>query len=516
MRKGWILFIVALAIRLVGLTLRPMHHDEGVNGFFTDQVIANGFYYYDPSNYHGPLYFYILAIFQMLFGRSVWVLRLPTVLAGSVLAISPLFFQRWFSKRAMTWASVGIILSAACAYYSRYAIHETFFSLATVFFLYCWFRFHDASTEKGAEKKAEKGVENDAEQGANHEIEKWGTWLGVSFALLVSLKENFVFLGLPVMAAELWFYKFDGLKKLTKNIKWFFAGFIPIWVMLFSGLGRDWAGLKRFFMAFLVWTKTGTSHGGYSKVFLYFFELLFNYEAWGVLGFLVAIWFLFKRLNQFMPKKIKKDTPIFPLRQIQFLSVTSLGMLALYSFMPYKTPWCILAFLPIFSILAGIWVDLKSKYDVTKWLACGVLFYSAWHLAIPCYFNYDDDSEMYVYAQTYKEFMGPVNQLLDYAKTHPDVKDKLNISIVTDSNVSWPLPWYLSGFKRIGYYTPSGYPPNSDPDLLMIQSNVVDQVHFVRQPVYRIRVRFRPWTSDFEFIWFSSGPVAETNGQKTP
>jgi predicted membrane-bound mannosyltransferase len=79
--EGAILLLAAL-LRLWGLDIKPAHFDEGINGWFVDQMRANGFYRYDPENYHGPLYFYVLFVFLTLGGRNLWALRLPTVIAS--------------------------------------------------------------------------------------------------------------------------------------------------------------------------------------------------------------------------------------------------------------------------------------------------------------------------------------------------------------------------------------------------------------------------------------------------
>jgi len=50
----------------------------GINGWFVDQMVKSGFYRYDPTNYHGPLHFYVLFLSQTLFGRNLWALRMPT------------------------------------------------------------------------------------------------------------------------------------------------------------------------------------------------------------------------------------------------------------------------------------------------------------------------------------------------------------------------------------------------------------------------------------------------------
>jgi len=64
------------------LGIKPPHFDEGINGWFVDQMMKNGFYKYDPTNYHGPLHFYVSAALATLFGRNVWALRLPVVLVS--------------------------------------------------------------------------------------------------------------------------------------------------------------------------------------------------------------------------------------------------------------------------------------------------------------------------------------------------------------------------------------------------------------------------------------------------
>ena len=53
---------LAAGLRLYWLAGRPPHFDEGVNGWFTDQMQKIGYYKYDPTNYHGPLHFYVLFV----------------------------------------------------------------------------------------------------------------------------------------------------------------------------------------------------------------------------------------------------------------------------------------------------------------------------------------------------------------------------------------------------------------------------------------------------------------------
>ncbi len=126
-RVGIVLF--AAGLRFYDLEGRPPHFDEGVNGWFTDQMQHLGCYQYDPTNYHGPLHFYVLFLFKVLFGRHLWALRLPVVLVG-IVTVDWLFrFERFLGRRASAWAALGMALSPGLLYYQRDAIHETWLVL---------------------------------------------------------------------------------------------------------------------------------------------------------------------------------------------------------------------------------------------------------------------------------------------------------------------------------------------------------------------------------------------------
>src|SRR4030095_15721590 len=128
-KHGWIdllILLIAAVLRLWALDLKPAHFDEGVNGYLVDQITKNGVYHYDPTNFHGPLHFYILFAMQTLFGRGLWVLRLPLALAGVACVGLLLFgFRRHFSATACRFAALAMAVSPGFVFYARYAIHET-------------------------------------------------------------------------------------------------------------------------------------------------------------------------------------------------------------------------------------------------------------------------------------------------------------------------------------------------------------------------------------------------------
>ena len=53
-RDGWwwsslAILLAAALLRLVFLTQKPLHHDEGVNGLFLVNLFRTGYYHYDPA-----------------------------------------------------------------------------------------------------------------------------------------------------------------------------------------------------------------------------------------------------------------------------------------------------------------------------------------------------------------------------------------------------------------------------------------------------------------------------------
>src|SRR5262249_11409150 len=136
--SGWMpWFIIALAalLRFFLLNIKPPHFDEGINGWFVDQMVKNGFYRYDPTNYHGPLHFYVLFLSQTLLGRNLWALRLPVVLVSSACVWLTLKFEPFVGRNLSRVAALAMAISPAFVFYGRYSIHEVWSLLFSMVFI---------------------------------------------------------------------------------------------------------------------------------------------------------------------------------------------------------------------------------------------------------------------------------------------------------------------------------------------------------------------------------------------
>jgi uncharacterized protein (TIGR03663 family) len=125
----------AVLLRFVSLTLKPLHHDEGVNGWFLTNLYREGQYRYDPANYHGPTLYYISLAFAKIFGLQTYSIRASVAVWGVLVVILAFFLRRYIGKIGSLFAALFLALSPGMVYISRYFIHEMFFvflSLAIV------------------------------------------------------------------------------------------------------------------------------------------------------------------------------------------------------------------------------------------------------------------------------------------------------------------------------------------------------------------------------------------------
>src|SRR5207248_9592062 len=118
------------------LGIRPTHCGEGINGWFVDQMVKDGFYRYEPTNYHGPLHFYILFLSQILFGRSLYALRLPVVLASIGSVWLALKNDRLIPQPVARLAALAMALSPGFIFYGRYSIHEAWLLIFSMMFIF--------------------------------------------------------------------------------------------------------------------------------------------------------------------------------------------------------------------------------------------------------------------------------------------------------------------------------------------------------------------------------------------
>ena len=124
-----ILIVIAAALlRFSGLTDKPLHSDEAVQGYKTGLLLESGEYRYDPSAHHGPTLYYLdLPIARLrgettLAGLSEYSLRLLPALAGLVAVVLVLRLGSHLGRANALLGAAFLALSPLQTYFSRHYI----------------------------------------------------------------------------------------------------------------------------------------------------------------------------------------------------------------------------------------------------------------------------------------------------------------------------------------------------------------------------------------------------------
>ena len=494
--SSWLILLLALALRLWALDVKPPHFDEGINGWFADQVRERGFYAYDPTNYHGPLYFYLLFVVQTLFGRSLWVLRMPSVIASVATVWLALRFDRFLGKSAARWGASILAVSPAMIFYGRYAIHESWVVASLMIVMLGLFGLWSCGERRSL----------------------FITVIGITLLLL--LKETAVIhLVAFVLAAGclyLWQkiipstsqrgqfrysdilgsdstlyevapkYRYNGTDPFAAKQLWswrdFFWSLLIAFAVLFffySGGLLNVSGFYNLFRTLPAWIHTGTGSGGHVKeeyqwwwLNYYWLALMVRYEIPSLLGMGFALWSLWRGSAV-----------------ARYLAIYALGVFVAYSIIPYKTPWCLISILWPFALLFGIFISqLPWKKSAT--LAGALLLAFSLCLALRLnYWHYADFEEPYVYVQTSPEISRLTEPMLTLACRDPR-NYQLTGQILLESY--YPLPWIWGDFTSISYFGKERAPKNYDGAVIVIEVSRCKQVEErLREPYYREEFELR-------------------------
>lgn len=417
----WVgLLLLAILSRFLLLTNKPIHFDEGINGWFVMQMNKLGFYKYDPNNYHGPLYFYILQLFESLWGRSLEVLRsVPAVF--SVLSVMIFSYGVLRSHFVNITLAVLVLISPAFIFFGRSGIHEmpfVFFQIVFALGLLRWLQQQDSKA---------LGL---------FLIGLWG---------MVALKETFVVtlfawvVGLVALGPRTLCELF-GMSRLkqawTRSVTVLFLVLLLLFVQLFTGFFKNPSGLLDFFKAILPWLKTGVHGQGHEKSFWYWIQVLYTAEPLALLGVMCAFWGAFSRH-----------------RALRVVSVFSLVQLLVYSLIPYKTVWCVLSLVWGFYFVLALTAE-QIFVDRSRWrwpmaaLGAVLALIGFRSTFISVYQVPMDLTHPYVYVNSSYELVELADRITGTLKNHPELGKE---TVQFGMKEQWPWPWLLRDFKGAAY-----------------------------------------------------------------
>jgi len=452
----WLILALAAFLRFLLLGIKPPHFDEGINGWFVDQVMKNGFYRYDPTNYHGPLHFYVLLLFESLFGRNVWALRLPVVLVSIACVWLAMKFEPLVGRNVSRIAALAMAVSPGFVFYGRYAIHEV------------WLQFFSMMFILGLLGLWRRGTLTYL----------WYGGMGLTGMILT--KETYAIhlacalLAIPTLAVSYALNRVPDAKPAKQTWSWIDLAMIVIAggfaiVFFYSGTFLNWSGVKGLYLAFKAWTETGAAGHGHEKAWDYWLKLMgptweirradfFGYELPMLAGLILCLFCQkFKNLS------------------LRYLAIYGAGSLVAYSLVKYKTPWCVISFgWPFLFVFGGAIFLVRPKHLRLAHRTIGVLLGISLISSIWLnYFRCSSPEEPYAYVQTYNDIFKLTKPLLTVAKRDPS-NYHLTGHLIRSS--VYPLPWMLGDFDRVGYYEGGNMPANLDGDFLLVQQDKIKDV----------------------------------------
>ncbi len=518
----WLIVALAALLRLILLGIKPPHFDEGINGWFVDQMVKNGYYKYDPTNYHGPLHFYVLFLWQTLFGRNLWALRLPVVIMSITCVWLTMKFEPLVGRTVARWAALTMAVSAGFVFYGRYSIHEAwlvFFSMLFILGLLGLWRFGSV---------------------------RYLWCAGMGLAGMILTKETYVIhVSCAAIAAGVCYVSHrispaPDARPAEQSWDWVdlaavIATGVAFIIFFYSGTFFHWSGLKGLYQAYSAWFATGTEGHGHEKPHDYWIRLIGRYELPIIFGLVTCVFC--QRLKNI---------------SLRYLAIYGVGTLIAYSIVKYKTPWCIVSIVwpLLFTFAAGLslaplrlrardsqilMVFLVVAAGVAAWFAVWQKYEFIWPFlfigALPAYlialrdrramvamlsmalavslgwaiwlnyFRCTTDTEPYVYVQTYNDVFKLTRPVLALARKDP-TNYKMTGHLIRNS--SYPLPWMLGDFTRVGYYEHDTLPAKLDADFLLVQGDRIKEVEDKLQKSYYTEpLTIRPY-QDSSKVYFEA------------
>jgi uncharacterized protein (TIGR03663 family) len=335
----------ALAIRLPQLDSRPMHPDEANQAFKAGELFDAGEYQYDPKGHHGPSLYYLTLPALNAGGAHDFAdseaadYRIVPVIFGAAIVLLLLAVGRDIGWPAAIVAAVLTAISSPMVYYSRYYVQETllvFFTFGTI--ISVWRMARGGSVV-------------------------WAIIAGIFFGLMYATKETWALSaaaaagGIVFWAA--WTRLMDGRwpLHLPRTRLWQPAigvlVAVAVIVVFYSSFGKNWAGPVDSVVAYGHYLGQATNNSAHIHPWHYYLSLLvyqhpqpgFTWSEGLIVGLAVI---------GVVAALAGKGLGQAHVGLVRFLAFYTILLTVIYSVIPYKTPWCVLTFLQVMTVMAGV------------------------------------------------------------------------------------------------------------------------------------------------------------------
>ena len=463
LQRWWPFALVALAalwLRTHELARRPMHADEANQAVKLGELLETGRYAYDPGDHHGPtLYYAALPIAWLRGQRTLAALdettvRLVPALAGTLgvlllaaLAMPPALSRsnglgRWPALAAAAFMAV----APPAVYYSRYFVQETLLVTFTLAALVCaqrWWR-----TGRGS----------------------WALGAGACAGLMQATKESAPLFALAALVA-LAAVRVRSPASLHRMRDLLFAAVaaLAMAALFYSSFATHPAGLRDALAAYgHAWTRAN-GDSGHEKPGWYYLRL-FAWQRTGGLVFEQLAFFALALAGAIVAVASGK-------KLLRWAAVYTAIVVAALSLTPYKTPWHAVHLVPGFALLAAGALAALPRWRIATVIGVAALALQTVQTSRVAFAYPADERNPYAYVHSSPDvlkFRPLAEAALSRAPDRP-------VRVIGEEY--WPLPWYLRGLPRVGYW--SAPPADCDGALVIVSAGEVGAVRARLHGAYR-------------------------------
>jgi uncharacterized protein (TIGR03663 family) len=453
---------------------RTFHPDEANQAFTTGRLLESGVYAYQPQDHHGPTLYYAAAAIQKAAGHND-----TASLDGTLLRCTPLVFAVFglvlgvFAlKRLMKSFIPGLLFALLLGTSPFFAFFATDFIQEVLLACFLLMMFW-----------AGVGYLN---PGTKWKTGTWALFFGTAAGLAFATKETcLISFAAAALAATPFLVKRLTREKIRARMRdgvLAVFGFLITACILYSDFGRDFHGVYNAFiaapLAYLgraagdATASTGANWHVHPwwQYFLWLFSgqaVLANFICFGLAFGTVAI-------PMARAHRARRNTFLFA-------TIYALLLLAFYSAIPYKTPWCALqilvplllaSFLGCFNFCDELRsIALKKNTNIPPKVIHVLSFLPLLYLVVPLLYGNcsalakmwrDPDStdipcnyaaaspEVKELAATVASAMAPSTNHEPRTTNH----ETPFIAVTLSAADTWPFPWYNRPFERqTGYWT---------------------------------------------------------------
>lgn len=449
---------------------RTFHPDEANQAFTTGRLLETGVYRYDPKDHHGPTLYYAAAAIQKAAGNTA-----TATLDGPLLRCTPLLFAvlalgfcflgfcklfRKQSARKLQATAFTLLLATSpiFAFFATDFIQEMLLSAFTAMMLWAAVGYTAKNECPG---KVKPGT--------------WALLFGIAAGLAFATKETSVLTFAAAAATAI--LLLAGARvlrgsghaplpdtdtaKASSHMFLAIAGFALTSILFFSSFASNWQGLYNAFIAAPLSYIHRAAGDAVSEGAAYHVHPWWQYLKWllGTNPCFAVFTACGIGLGIFSCVARRKDVGFLRTARMAFAASLAYStiLVALYSVIPYKTPWCALQ-LHIPLLLCGfLGLVLFASADGIRRSAAilimVLMFGENCCLLAQMWRNPDSKSIPYNYASASPQ-VKDMAQLIESRVSDGRNAGKCFIAVALPAEDTWPLPFYLRGINaNVGYWT---------------------------------------------------------------